>query len=381
MYILIIARGYPTSKYLLNGVFEFDQAKALQKAGCNIVYASIDLKSIRRIRRWGIKDFEKEGVTVAEISWPVGGAGEAIFDYVGKRAVTKLYKHVVKRYGRPALVHVHFLEYAFLTADLCEREKLPFVITEHYSKMNHDSIDNRTRLRAKYAYSRADAVIGVSEVFCDRIARNVQICPVCIHNVVDTDIFLPQKRNPYKKDGHIFVSTGNLKRVKGFDLLIKAFSKIIEEYEQCKLIIIGDGVEKQNLMNLVRELDLSEQVCFKGALNRTDIARVYHEADTFVLASRSETFGVVYIEAMASGLPVIATRCGGPENFVIPQTGKLIEAENIDDLYRAMQDFVLHKESYDTEFISNYARCEFSPENISGKIIALYENILHVSLK
>ena len=108
MYILIIARGYPTSKYLLNGVFEFDQAKALQKAGCNIVYASIDLKSIRRIRRWGIKDFEKEGVTVAEISWPVGGAGEAIFDYVGKRAVTKLYKHVVKRYGRPALVHVHF---------------------------------------------------------------------------------------------------------------------------------------------------------------------------------------------------------------------------------------------------------------------------------
>lgn len=381
MYILIIARGYPTSKYLLNGVFEFDQAKALKKAGCDIIYASIDLKSIRRIRKWGIKDFEKEGIRIAEISWPIGGTGEKVFDYAGKQAVTKLYKHIVKCYGRPALVHAHFLDYAFLTADLCEQENLPFVITEHYSKMNHDVVDNQTRLRAKYAYSRADAVIGVSEVFCDRLARNVQIHPICIHNVVDTEIFRLKMRNPHKKDGYVFVSTGNLKKVKGFDLLIKAFSRIVKEYEQCKLIIIGDGIEKQNLLDLTSALDLSEHICFKGARNRTDIAHIYHEADTFVLASRSETFGVVYIEAMASGLPVIATRCGGPENFVIPQTGKLIETENINDLYHAMRDFILQKESYDAEFISNYARSEFSPENVSGKIIALYENILHMSIK
>ena len=156
MYILIIARGYPTDKYLLNGIFEFDQAKALQSAGCDIVYASIDLKSIRRIRRWGIKTFRKDGINVAEISWPIGGLKEKSFDYFGKRAVKRLYKYIVKRYGHPALVHAHFLDYAVLSADLCVHEQLPFVITEHYSKMNHDVVDDHTKERAKYAFSLSE---------------------------------------------------------------------------------------------------------------------------------------------------------------------------------------------------------------------------------
>lgn len=381
MYILIIARGYPTDKYLLNGIFEFDQAKALQSAGCDIVYASIDLKSIRRIRRWGIKTFRKDGINVAEISWPIGGLKEKSFDYFGKRAVKRLYKYIVKRYGHPALVHAHFLDYAVLSADLCVHEQLPFVITEHYSKMNHDVVDDHTKERAKYAYRKADAVIGVSEFFCDRLARNTQIEPVCIHNIVDTSIFLLQNKSLRTKDEYIFVSTGNLKEVKGFDLLIKAFSRIAKEYSQARLIIIGDGIEKNHLIELARKLNIFDKILFKGALNRIDIAHIYQNADSFVLSSRSETFGVAYIEAMASGLPVIATRCGGPENFVIPQTGILVEPENIDELYNAMQDFILQKESYDSKFISEYAKNEFSPKCIAEKIIALYEKILHVSLR
>lgn len=72
MNVLIIARGYPTNKYKMNGIFEFDQAKALVEAGHNVFYAAIDLRSLRRWRKWGIERKSIDGVNIYAINIPCG---------------------------------------------------------------------------------------------------------------------------------------------------------------------------------------------------------------------------------------------------------------------------------------------------------------------
>ncbi len=116
MLTFIVSRGVPTEKYLTNGVFEFDQAKALVQEGCEVVFLALDLRSIRRTRRWGLHTFTKQGVRVVELSVPLGNIPKAMFYPLGKLALRRLYRKAVKLYGRPDLLHAHFTDYAYLAS-------------------------------------------------------------------------------------------------------------------------------------------------------------------------------------------------------------------------------------------------------------------------
>ena len=117
-------------------------------------------------------------------------------------------------------------------------------------------------------------------------------------------------------------------------------------------------------------------VFFRGHCPRNELAEAYAGADCFVLASRSETFGVAYIEAMAAGLPVIATRCGGPEDFVTEENGILIPVDDEDALTGAMEHMMLRREDYDSAAISADIRRKFAPETIAARLTELYEGVL-----
>ena len=106
------------------------------------------------------------------------------------------------------------------------------------------------------------------------------------------------------------------------------------------------------------------------------MAEEYRDADAFVLASRLETFGVVYIEAMAAGLPVIATACGGPEDFVSPDNGILVPKEDVPALADAMERMIRTRESYDSAAIARFARDRFSPAAVAGELEAVYRQIV-----
>jgi glycosyltransferase involved in cell wall biosynthesis len=113
-----------------------------------------------------------------------------------------------------------------------------------------------------------------------------------------------------------------------------------------------------------------------GALNRTQVAEYMSKCDFFVLPSRYETFGVVYIEAMACGKPVIAVKNGGPDDFVKNFNGILIEPENVDELSKAMCDMLNNRLKYNPQVISEFINQNFSSQAITEQLEKIYTNIL-----
>lgn len=127
----------------------------------------------------------------------------------------------------------------------------------------------------------------------------------------------------YEATGVRIVFVGRLVGWKGIDYLLKAFVLVLNQVGG-SLEIIGDGVERTRLTSLAEELGISSRVTFSGWLSQEQIAKKLHLADIFVLPSVWECGGSVVLEAMASGVPVVATRWGGPADYLDDQTGVLV---------------------------------------------------------
>ncbi len=377
MYILIVARRFPPEGTSDGGIFERDQAKALAAMGHKVVYASMDLRSIRRRRKWGMRNFQSDGIDIFEISIPVGAVGKRIFDFAGKYALRRLYRSIKAERGIPDIMHAHFLDEAVMAADLSKREGIPLVITEHSSKMNVTNLPVKMIKRAQRAYSSAARLITVSEALREKIKQNTGIDAIVVPNTVDVKIFaMKQKRTNESTRQFHFVSTGNLIEIKGYDLLINAFAEVLKKYSDCELKIWGDGSECKWLLGQIGKLGIADKIKFMGRQEREVLAEDYPNEDAFVLPSRAETFGVAYIEAMASGLPVIATYCGGPEDFVTPENGILVPVNNQSELVNAMIFMIEHRSDYDNSWISDYVRRRFSPERLASDLTGIYKSII-----
>ena len=121
------------------------------------------------------------------------------------------------------------------------------------------------------------------------------------------------------------------------------------------LTIIGDGPEKDKLKLLSYELKVNNRINFIGYQKKIAVADILRDHDALVLSSQVETFGVVLVEAMSVGLPVIATKCGGPESIILPETGMLVESNDKNKLCVAMKHMVENYDNYDSKIIRKIA--------------------------
>lgn len=373
MYILEVANHYPNKKYPLHGIFQRDQAIALANEGCDVIYAALDLRSIRRIRPFGFSKQIVDGLTVYTLSLYLGNLPSFIFNPISRFAFKLLYNKIIKKNGKPKLIHAHFLEIAQSCINVVKKEKIPFFITEHSSTVQDNYSSKKLVPIMKKTYSLANTLITVSDSLAKSIENNTGIKSKVIYNIVDNSNFR-YSDHKHPEDKFTFASCGHLNKNKGFFTLIHAFAKHIENYPKDKLIIFGGGEEEQALKDLAKNLKIGDNVTFALIKPREEIAKAYEEAQIFILLSKLETFGVVYIEAMASGLPVIATRCGGPENFVNDDVGLVIDCQNVEQAVNAMDFMRSNYNKYDNKKISEYANKMFSPETIAKQLIETFNS-------
>jgi glycosyltransferase involved in cell wall biosynthesis len=128
------------------------------------------------------------------------------------------------------------------------------------------------------------------------------------------------------QDETVLISVGRLAPEKNWDTLVRAFAKVHEKHPETRLVLIGDGTARSSLEELAAELGISERVTFTGAVPFQEIPRYLKAADVFAFASVTETQGLVTIEAMAAGLPVVAVNGPGTRDIVEPgKQGFLVE--------------------------------------------------------
>jgi teichuronic acid biosynthesis glycosyltransferase TuaC len=174
-----------------------------------------------------------------------------------------------------------------------------------------------------------------------------------VYNGVDPELFSPGSEPPDAPP--IILSVGNLIPIKGHDLLIRAVASLAAEFPLLTLEIIGDGPERGRLQALTRQLQIGERVRFLGRRSRQQVASAMQQCTLFALPSRYEGLGCVYLEAMASGKPVIGCRGQGIEEVVEHGTnGWLVGIDDVEELGNALSTILSNAAL--RKFVSGQAR-------------------------
>ncbi|CDB75170.1 MULTISPECIES: glycosyltransferase [Clostridia] len=384
MHIMFIPSWYSNVRNKVHGSFFKEQALELQKAGVKVTVAYNEVWPLTMLGKIheekGLKYNVEDGLkTYRYKNYNYIPKNPLMFKVFNKR-MEKLYKEIVKKEGVIDIIHAQSSLWGGISAAyIAEKYNIPLVITEH------SSVERGPYVKKSYipficdSYKKAQKVITVGNGLKNEIEslsgrQDIEV----IGNLVDLSKFTIKKR--IKNEKFIFFSLAFLEGEKGFDTLIKSFAKKFKDKEAV-LYIGGDGSQRSWLEALTVENGVKDQIIFLGALSRDDVSKWMNKCDCFVLPSRYETFGVVYIEALASGRPVIGALNGGAEDIINNLNGYLIPIDDIDILAEKMIEVYDNIESYDEEEIRIDCLKRFSPKVIVNKIISVYKEVLKDSVK
>jgi glycosyltransferase involved in cell wall biosynthesis len=283
----------------------------------------------------GEPNFEKKGnVTIVRTSFfALSDLSHSSIIYIAT-AVPFIFLRSLLLSQNARAFHCHGFVSAIMGYFLSALTGKPFICTEQSIKLRNPVL----RHVAGVAYGKAAVCIGssgaVEEEFKKMGIRKITAIP----NGVDLEKFTNVRGRTSRIDSpFVILSVGRLEKVKGHKYLVEAFADIKKEIPNARLILVGDGSERDNLEKQADELGIGGAIEFAGEILHDELPRWYHGADVFVMPSLSEGFGITAIEAMASVLAVVATRVGSlPEIVRDGETGILVERGNAEQIYSAV---------------------------------------------
>lgn len=378
MHVMFIPSWYHNKRNPVHGSFFKEQAIALKERGIKITIAYNEIwpltLAFKVKEKIGLNYSVEEGLkTYRYKNFNYLPKNPMMFKVFNRR-LEKLYKEVVKKEGKVDLIHCQSSFWAGISANyISKKYNIPLIITEHSSLEKAIYIKESYKPLIKESYLEADELIAVGNglkkeisKFCGR--KDIKV----IHNLIPIENFYISKN---KNKNFTFFSLAFLEGEKGMDTLIRSYAKYLKE-SNSKLLIGGDGSQKDFLIKLCEELEIKNQVEFLGALSRKEVSHYMSICDSFVLASRYETFGVVYIEALASGKPIIGTYNGGAEDIINSKNGLIVKVDDVDELGNAMKYIMENSNSYNAEDIRIDCIEKFSKEKITNEILDIYDLVL-----
>lgn len=387
MHVLIIPTGiYPMPRFPLNSVFEQHQVEALRGAGVQVGVLSGGVITTRYLGR-RIPYLEHDLVNGV----PVYRAHRRVYlpARLGSRltraertygGLKPLLEEYVRAHGRPDIVHAHNLTAGGLVACLIADDfGVPYVVTEHTSTYASDIGAVRRDLSIlTRAAAHASTIIAVGSQLADNLRGSLggelSERVVVVPNVVDP-AFLAKPLAKSTSRPYTVAGIGSLIPRKNYELLLRAFAGAALPAD-ARLVIGGDGPRLGRLRALAEDIGLSERVDFLGRLSRQDVVRLLQQSHLFAHPSDSESFGVVLIEAMAFGVPVLATASGGPQDIVTPDVGLLTAVGDVDEFADSLSELFRRRWDFDARQVRESCRIRFGAETFAARMAEIYRRAM-----
>jgi len=386
MKVLVVSHMYPSAQNPTYGIFIQQHVKALIDQGCEVKvispvpYAPWPLTVLKKKWRAYAAVPQRDVIDGVEVFYPrypefprsflLAYSGLLMF-----MGIRRLAAGLLKEFQYD-LIHAHVAIPDGHAAYLLKKNyRLPVIVTIHGQDLQS------TLHKGKSCRARLDEVLGGSDriiTVSSKLQNIVEGKPyfaktTVINNGIDlydcqlnqnelaklhnqannlannqANVLADRKATQGQEQDHSLeqkeirmISVSNLKKTKGIDLNLQALAALVPKYPNLQYIIVGDGEERQNLEALTDSLGLRSKVVFTGRLPHSEVIKQMAAADLFSLPSWQEGFGVVYIEAMALGVPVIGVRGEGIEDVIISgQNGLLVEPRNVQDLTGAVDNLL-----------------------------------------
>jgi glycosyltransferase involved in cell wall biosynthesis len=395
MRVLFLTSWYPTPDLPYGGVFVREHARAARAAGAEVTILHIPDGAYRGGPLWRLEHETDEAVTAG---FPTYRLTSRSIRVPGSRRLSywatygiRLWSAAVairslrRRGFRPDVIHAHVFNAAAVGATMGRLFGLPLVATEHSTLFPRRELDRGMLKRARYAFARADRVMPVSNSLKEAIeAYGIRARFEVVPNALDVALFHTDPAagagpGAFMREGPrklLFVGRLEPTEHKGFPTLVAALSLLRERRSDWCLDVVGDGPSQDAYRGLVADAGLAGVVTFHGGLPKTTVARMMRSSDVFVLPSKFETQGVVLLESMASGLPIVSTTAGAIPEVVGPRDGILVEPGDPAALADALDRVLRGEASFDREDTAERARSRYSLEAVGGQLMAIYADVL-----
>ena len=396
--ILVLSHMFPHEVQSNAGCFIAEQVKALREIlgldvrviSCQPLWLNTKnpIKIIDKIKKYKKSLYSSnwtiwEDIPILRLPYLVGRPFFPfhIHGFTYQYAISKWASRIRKDFNCD-LVHSHtsYLD-GSAGSFLAKKYEVPLVITEHTGPFSILADKPVVSQVTANTLKSANKIISVSPSLENDVKKIIASSHyekmICIPNGVNTQIFYLDQNNDKNHDYLMLLSVISLDENKNPFCLLEAFKLLHKQGLKIKLNIVGGGELEQQLQQWIENNNLTDLIKLLGIQPRHEVARLMREAcDIFVLPSRSETFGVVVIEAMASGKPVVSTSCGGPESVITkPYLGELCENNNPVSLADMIQKVANNLKEYDQIMIRDFALQNYSFNVIVQKINHVYQNI------
>jgi len=298
----------------------------------------------------------------------------------------------VVKYENLDLLHVHYaiphaaVAYMAKKILLTEGRYVPVITTLHGTDITLVGKHRTFAPVVAFSINKSDGVTAVSEYLSKqtqdhfKIEKDIEV----IYNFIDFDRFKKVDKDHFKKliapnGERILTHVSNFRKVKRVEDVIHVFKKVYQEIPS-KLLLIGDGPERQNLEELCREIGLCHEIRFLG--KQDAVEELLNISDLFIIPSANESFGLAALEAMACEVPVISSNVGGlPEVNIHGETGFLSDVGDVDEMAKYAIS-ILKDDNILQQFRKNaLAQAKrFDIKNILPKYEAYYEHILKTAV-
>lgn len=384
LHVLMLPSFYHTRQKPYEGTFFRDWALALARAGVRVGVGYVESRSLRDLSWRGLRETRfqttasmESGLPTVRLrgwntlaQWTAGGL-------VWSRLTQRVIREYIERHGRPDLIAAQSVIWAGQAARLAhESWGLPYVITEMMTGFGTGSVRGSLAAMSRRGFAAAEAVIAISERLAASLRqmggpRHIELIPCTVD-----ELYWTRRPGSRASGPFTFYGQAHLTPRKGFDILIRAFAARFRGDPACRLVIGGGGAIQADLEALAASTGVQSQVSFLGAIPRDAVRDAMWASDCFVLPSHAENFGVVLIEALATGLPVISTRCGGPEDIITDAVGLLLRPGDEQGLADALWS-MRNRPAYDPDAVRAYAVGRYGYATVGAQLRDFYRQVLN----